>query len=97
MLSVLSIDDLEERGTIPEISISFKGWCELDAHARAIKNFIPGQKVRISRDLYAAHIGTIKSIFQDTVEFPSGLDLTAANITLTAIKEQITVSLANLS
>ena len=42
------------------------------------------------------HTGTIESIYQDAIEFPSGLNLPAANITLTKNEEQITVPLANL-
>ncbi len=84
------------KGNRPEILIPLVGSGEMDAHVRAIKEFTPGQKVRISRDPFAAHIGTIDSICQDAIEFPSGLILPAANITLIKNGEQITVALANL-
>jgi HKD family nuclease len=91
-----AIDQQPRRGTILEIIISFERSSELDTHVRTIKNITPGQKVRISRDLNADHIGTIKSIHQDTVDFASGLELAAGCITLNPNEEQITVPLANL-
>ena len=80
----------------PEIIIPLEGSREPDAQIWTGLIFTPGQEVRISRDPFAAHIGTIESIIKDTIEFPSGLELPAANIVLTENEEQITVPLANL-
>jgi transcription antitermination factor NusG len=91
------IDQQPRRGTTFEIIISFEGSSVQDAHARTIKNITPGQKVRIYRDLYADHVGTIKSIHQDTVDFASGFELAARYITLNPNEEQITVPPAKLS
>jgi len=82
--------------TGPEIVIPLEGSREPDEPVIEIEKFIPGQKIRITRDPHAAHTGTIKSINQDTTTFPSGLNLPAASIVLTQSEEQITVPLANL-
>jgi hypothetical protein len=82
--------------TYPEIIIPLEGSRELDTPAFTIEEFTPGQRVRISRDPFAAHTGTIKFLYQDAIEFPSGLHLPAASITLTTNEEQISVPLANL-
>jgi len=83
-------------GTHPEIIIPLEGSRELDTPSLAIEDFTPGQRVRISRDPFAAHTGTIKFLYQDPIEFPSGLHLPAASITLSTNEEQISVPLANL-
>jgi hypothetical protein len=84
------------KGIRPEIIIPLEGSSELIELSHDIEEFAPGQKIRITRDPYAAHTGTINSINQDITAFPSGLKLPAAIINLTIPEEQITVPLANL-
>ena len=60
-----------------------------------VENFQPGQRVRIVRKPYQAMIGTIDMLYNGLVEFPSGIRVPGAQISLKE-GETVKVPLANL-
>ena len=83
------------KGIRPEIVIPLDAGNDLHDMSLAVEDFSPGQKVRIIKAPYTGKTGSITTLSQEPLKFPSGIRALGAYITL-ADDEQVKVPLANL-
>jgi len=83
-----------DEGRRPEIIISLPKSKELEEPI-SINDFETGQRVRINRKPYHAKTGTIDMLYNDPVEYPSGIRAASAKVNLNK-GASVKVPLANL-
>jgi hypothetical protein len=82
------------KGQRPEVIIPLPTSRELDP-PMLLEEFSEGQRIRILRAPYQASVGTVELLYNEPVEFPSGIRALGAQISLED-GESIRVPLANL-
>jgi len=84
-----------DQGIRPEIVIPMDAALELDDTSKAGDEFALGNQVRVTRAPHVGEIGTIESLSNRTIRFPSGIRAVGAEVKVED-GASLTVPLANL-